>query len=145
MAGRKKVIMIKKTKHSTTNYRALKPFIDAVRQAGGHKHFTAGGFMDLVIEDLYFTDHEGNKVFSISHYGEQNGDLMADPDMEFSINEKEGRITPRTFRNDYLGLYQEVFRTINGKLMYSQRLLTDLDAFLWQWLNNIDMQGFKAV
>ena len=134
--------MIKKTKHATTNYRMIKPFLDA---AGDHKHFKSSGYMDLVIENLYCTDYAGRAVYSISHYGEQNGDLMADPDMEIAVDFSAGTITPRTFRNDYMGLYQNVFKTINGKLMYSQRLLTDLDAFLWQWLQNIINQGFKPV
>lgn len=28
--------------------------------------------------------------------------------------------------------------------MYSSHLLVDLDEFLWQWLKNIQVQGFKA-
>lgn len=131
-------------KHAGTNFKALKPFLEAVNEAEGHKHFTAGGYMDLVIENLYFSDFAGRDVFSISHYGEQNGDLMADPDMEIAVNWKNGQIIPRTFRNDYIGLYQEVFKRQNGKTLYSERLLIDLDGFLWQWLRNIQEQGFKA-
>lgn len=135
---------MRKTKHATSNYKSLKPFFDAVNAAeGGSLHFMAPGYMDLVIEDLYFNDFEGNKVYSISHYGTQNGDLMADPDMEIAVT-NDGRIIPRTFRNDYLGLRQEVFREVNGKTFYSNQLLIDLDTFLWQWLKNIEDQGFKS-
>lgn len=133
---------MRKTKHATTNYKSLKPFIEAVNAAGGSRHFKAPGYMDLVIENLYFNDFEGNPVYSISHYGVQNGDLMADPDMEIAIT-KEGTVIPRTFKNDYLGLFQEVFREVNGRTMYSNQLLIDLDKFLWQWLQNIENQGFK--
>lgn len=131
-------------KHATTNYKALKPFLDAVNEAEGHKHFTAAGYMDLVIENLQFVDFAGRAVYSVSHYGEQNGDLMADPDMEIAVDTEKGQIIPRTFRNDYMGIYQEVFRYQNGKTYYSERLLIDLDGFLWQWLKNIADQGFKA-
>ena len=134
--------MIKKTRHATTNYRALKPFFDAVNNAGGHAHFTAPGFMDLVIENLHTIDCNNLCWYSISHYGEQNGDLMADPDMILGVSHTGGVIVPRTFRNDYLGINQEVFITKNGKQLYSPRLLTDLDEFLWQWLKNIKEQGF---
>lgn len=133
-----------KTKHSTTNYRAVMPFILAADQNDGHKHFTSSGYMDLVIENLGFTDSDGYPVYSITHYGEQNGDLMADPDMEIAINHAEGRIIPRTFRNDYMGMYQEVFGMQNGRRVYSPSLLRDLDGFLWQWLKNLEDQGFKA-
>ena len=133
---------MRRTKHATTNYKALKPFIDAVNKAEGSRHFTAPGYMDLVIENLYFNDFEGNPVYSISHYGVQNGDLMADPDMEIAVT-KDGRIIPRTYRNDFMGLHQEVFKTVEGRTLYSNQLLIDLDIFLWQWLQNIEQQGFK--
>ena len=129
-------------KHSTTNYKALKPFLEAVDAAEGHKHFKSGGYMDLVIENLEYADEEGNPIYSIAHYGEQNGDLMADPDMEIAVNDKEGRIIPCTFQNDYMALFQQVFRTQEGRRVYSPSLLRDLDTFLWQWLQNIEQQGF---
>lgn len=134
---------MRRTKHATSNYRTLKPFIDALNAAeGGSLHFISPGYMDLVIENLYFNDFEGNPVYSISHYSTQNGDLMADPDMEIAVT-SSGTIIPRTFRNDYLGIYQEVFKENNGRTIYSNQLLIDLDTFLWQWLQNIEAQGFK--
>ena len=36
------------------------------------------GYMDLCIEALGYNDHEGRPVYSVAHYGEQNGDLMRD-------------------------------------------------------------------
>jgi hypothetical protein len=132
------------TRHATNNFNNLIDFIRATDKEEGHKHFTASGFMDLVVENLYFNDFAGRKVYSISHYGEQNGDLMSDPDMEIAIDEEHGTIIPRTFRNDYMGVYQEVFREKGGKWYYNEKLLVDLDTFLWQWLKNIKSQGFKA-
>lgn len=132
------------TKHSTTNYKALKPFLEAVDAAEGHKHFKSGGYMDLVIENLQYADDKGNPIYSIAHYGEQNGDLMADPDMEIAVNNEDGRIIPRTFQNDYMGLFQQVFREQDGHKVYSPGLLRELDTFLWQWLQNIENQGFRA-
>ena len=137
--------MIKRTKHAGTNYKMLLPFLLATDDNGGHKHFKSAGYMDLIIENLCYTDHAGNAVYSISHYGEQNGYLMADPDMTIAVDKKNRAIIPRTYQNDYMGLYHQVFKMIGGRLMYSQRLLTDLDAFLWQWLQNIESQGFVAV
>lgn len=136
-----------KTKHGTTNYKSLLPFINAVDNEGGSRHFKADGFMDLVIENLQRTEYflgSPMKVYSISHYGEQNGDLMADPDMEIGvINDGEHmRIIPMTFRNDYMGVNQSVFHLTMDDYLYSKQLLTDLDDFLWQWLKNIEQQGF---
>lgn len=134
-------------KHGTTNYKALYPFIEAVDCAGGSAHFKAEGFMDLVIENLERCEWflgERMDVYSISHYGVQNGDLMADPDMEIGVisDGKAMRVIPLTFRNDYMGINQEVFTTTPNGMGYSPRLLTDLDDFLHDWLKNIEAQGF---
>lgn len=134
--------------HSTTNYKAIYPFIEAVDSAGGSAHFKADGFMDLVIENLERTEYFlGNpmNIYSISHYGMQNGDLMADPDMEIGIigDDKHMRVIPMSFQNDYMGVYQRVFQNNSGKWMYNRQLLTDLDNFLHDWLETIYNQGFQ--
>lgn len=137
--------MIRKTRHATTNYKRLKPFISAIDSNDGYLKCTSEGYMDLSFDSLGYSDCYGNPVYSIAHNSIQNGDLMADPDMTFSVNHETGTIIPMSFQNDFMSIYQEVFRTINGRQMYSNRLLTDLDEFLYQWLNNIEMQGFKPV
>lgn len=135
-----------KTKHGTTNYRMIKPFLlnEKVRKEG-YAHFKSEGYMDLVIEYLGYLDHDGNPIYSMAHYGKQNGDLMCDPDVTFSVDDRKGRILPRSYQNDYLQVYQEVFtRDENGHLLYYPKLLTDIDDFLWTWCKNINVQGFKS-
>lgn len=134
--------MLHRTKHATTNYKMLKPFIDTVDANEGYCKFKSGGYMDLVVEKLYYTDGGGNDVYSITHYGKQNGDLMCDPDMTFAIDREHGRIYPRSYQNDYIGIYQEVFSDNDRR--YRPGLFIELDGFLWQWLKNIEAQGFKA-
>lgn len=134
--------MIKRTRHGHTNYTALLPFVKQADGREGSARFKAPGFMDLTVECLYCRDPYGNPVYSITHWGCQNGDMMRDPDMEFSIDRDGERIIPLSFRNDYMGIHQEILKVINGKQMYSASLVTDLDAFLWQWLKNIRAQGF---
>ena len=135
-------------KHGATNYENLKPFIEVVDKADGHAHFKAEGFMDLVIENLERRETflgSPMDVYSIAHYGEQNGDLMADPDIEFGvINDGERtRVIPMTFQNDYMAIYQQVFHYSSVKgWTFSNRLLIDLDEFLYEWLKNIKEQGF---
>lgn len=135
--------MVQKTRHCTTNYRMLKPFIQVVNDNDGYFKFKSSGFMDLSMEKLYYTDVYGFPVYSITHYGEQNGDLMADPEITFSIT-SDGRLIPQTFRNDYVGVYQKVFQERYGIMLYSQSLLKELDDFLWHWLQNLQEQGFTA-
>ena len=58
-----------------------------------------GVFMPLCIQRL-----DKNRV-ALTHYGELNGDLMADPDMEFEIG--EDYIKPLTYQNDYRGYFTD--------------------------------------
>ena len=63
-----------------------------------------GVFMTLVVEKIM--DQPGfEAVYSLAHYGELNGDLMSDPEMTFGLF--DGEFYPLSFRNDYLGFYQE--------------------------------------
>ena len=84
-------------------------------------------FMPVVIEKVGRLPGYG-EVISIAHYGEQSGDLMADPEMEFTII--GGDYYPISFRNDYLGKHSSVFENdgINLPLQY------DLTTFANQWM-----------
>ncbi len=132
-----------KVKHSTTNFKALEPFLKVVEENEGYAKFVSEGYMDLSMEKLWYSDHEGNPVYSICHYGEMNGDLMRDPEMTFSVNWDEKTILPLSFQNDYMGFYIEYFVYRNGKLAgYRPRWLHDGDDFLWTWGKNLAEQGF---
>ena len=133
---------MKPTRHARTNYRMLTPLMVGMN-GKTHRRYESAGFMPLVIESLY-SEGDDVKVYSLTHYGEQNGDAMRDPDMELRVDFEVGTVEPLTFRNDYLGIFQEVYITRNGKQLYSPRLRTDLDEFLWQWLRNIAEQGYNC-
>lgn len=136
--------MNKKTRSGSANYKRLKPFLLAVDANGGHFKFTSGGYMPLSIENLEYTDYDGHPVYGMMHYYIQNGDLMRDPDMTFSVNDETGTVCPLTYQLDGMGVYQEVFRRgDDGRILYAPRMLTDLDAFLMAWSKNIIEQGFK--
>lgn len=134
--------MIERTRHAHTNFNMILPFVDTAQKNGGAVRFKASGFMDLTVENLYTNDHYGNPIYSITHYGKQNGDAMRDPDMTFSVNRESETIIPLTFQNDYMGIYQEIIQERHGKLMYCVSLLKELDDFMWMWLKNIKDQGF---
>jgi hypothetical protein len=51
----------------------------------------------------------GLRAISVAHYGEQNGDLMRDPEMCFELSLPFGgklTLDPFYWRNDYLGIEQ---------------------------------------
>lgn len=139
-----------KIRFGAANYKRIKPYLLAVdQQDGQHYTFRAGeNYMPLSIEYLGYSDAHGHPVYSLMHYYIQNGDLMRDPDMTISVNDAAGTVCPLTFQQDGIGkygtLYQEVFKDNGGRLIYSPRLLHDLDSFLNTWTKNIQGQGFDA-
>ena len=103
------------------------------------------GFMPLSIEDIGKTP-EGYRQISLCHYGEQNGDLMRDPDMVFDLITHEELIVaePISFRNDYMGINQEVYcYDDQGKRTHvNPSLKKELKSFATTWFRNLRAQGF---
>lgn len=106
---------------------------------------TVSGFMPLSIEDIGKSG-DGNRLVSLCHYGEQNGDLMRDPDIVFMFHDLPDGLAaePVSFRNDYMGLCQEVYRyDDDGKRTHVvPRLKRELQEFSISWFRNLHQQGF---
>ena len=83
----------------------------------------------------------GKNRFSIAHNFEQNGDLMADPDMEFVFDNEAGTLSARTYQQDGLGMYQSV-EGGKGEVV-NQTLAKQLDSFARQWFANIKAQDYQ--
>lgn len=64
---------------------------------------TVNGYMPLSVEHIGQSD-EGNPLIAVSHTGEQNGDLMRDPEIIFEIDTSNTShlAEPLSFRNDYI-------------------------------------------
>lgn len=100
------------------------------------KTFEAGaGFMPLTIEQV------GDNFIAISHYYEQNGDAMADPDMEFAYDNDRKTLQARTYQQDALQRYDEVY----GNDGYNEQLEEELNLFAHQWFQTIEQQGYVPV
>lgn len=96
----------------------------------------SNGYMDLTIEKY------SSESIIIGHYSEQNGDLMSDPQMEIRVRSEKllpGTCEALTFRNDYAGLFQEVYP---DETHVRPILKKELNGFLKMWLNNLKSQGF---
>lgn len=103
-------------------------------------------FMPLCVEDIG-PNGDRNRQISICHYGKQNGDPMRDPEMIFSLTIWDDGSTfaePTYFRNDYVGLEQEVYICDeNGKRTHVRTSLKrELKSFARTWFKNIKDQGF---
>lgn len=97
--------------------------------------FKSPGLMDLNVDNLLY-----NKI-ALAHNGKQNGDVMADPDMEVLIHPNLKAAEALTFKNDYLGIFQEVYPE-PGK--YYPKLKKELNIFLNDWLKTmIEVQKYK--
>lgn len=100
-----------------------------------------GDFMPVCVEII----EETNSLVkvSVAHYYEQNGDLMADPEMCFAVrNDSLGTIViPYYYKQDGLGIEREsiVFDGDKFKGFY-QRIQADQASFANMWMKNIKLQ-----
>jgi hypothetical protein len=108
---------------------------------------TVSGYMPLSVEEIG-SSGDGYRLVSLCHYGEQNGDLMRDPDLVFMFHHFPGGMAaePVSFRNDYLGISQDVYRyDETGKRIHVvPALKQELKEFTRDWLATLREQGFFA-
>ena len=98
-----------------------------------HLKIECPGFMDLHIDRL-----TGERI-ALAHNFLQNGDVMADPDMEILVNEKTRTAEALTFQQSTLGIYVTVYPE-PGRV--DIRAKKELNEFLLHWLSNLKKQGF---
>lgn len=96
-------------------------------------------FMPVIAERLYTGDvmHRSGTVYSLSHYYEQNGDLIPDPDMTFFVCDQSRKIYPVTYQDSFVyneGIYSE------GEKWYIKRVQHHITTFANHWMNNIFYQ-----
>ena len=102
-------------------------------------------YMALVIEATPEPGPTGLPAISIAHYGEQNGDLMRDPEMCFElVNSPQGELSLSSFyfRNDYLGIEQYSRYASEQDCIVLSDLYGEHEQFARMWDRNIHAQGF---
>jgi len=116
------------------------------KEGEGFVKLKSEGFMDLNVDFLHYEHPGGNAgtkedcfIISMAHNYTQNGDVMADPDMEIAIFPKRKMAEALTYQQDGLGIFQRVYPE-PGKV--SLKLKKQLNIFLNQWLNNLKKQRF---
>jgi hypothetical protein len=109
--------------------------------------------MDLTVETWInntslFKDFQAFNV-SVCHYGKQNGDLMADPEMVFIVIPSIGYEVPSYFKNDYANTEQfAIFPELGSahsqlKWLKNPALIKELKNFTKTWIKNLQFQGHK--
>lgn len=128
-------------------YQAFATDLNQLLNGARAVRITVPGYMPLSVEEIG-SSGDGYRLLSLCHYGEQNGDLMRDPDIVFLFhNVPDGAAAePVSFRNDYLGLSQEVYRydETGRRTHVVSSLKQDLKEFARAWFVTPREQGFFA-
>lgn len=118
-----------------TIYNHLKkiiPDLDTL-EPGTARKSTVSGLMDLNLDVLH--RDKDTITIALSHYYQQNGDSIADPDMKIRIIPRMQMAEALTFQ-DYFG-YREAYPE-PGKVCPTVK--KDLNSFLRHWLKNLKAQ-----
>lgn len=116
---------------------------EGLNEPGDHKKIDNGGksIMPVCIECIEETKH--GKIFSVTHYYTQEGDLMSDPDMTFL--QVSGHYIPMSYQQDGLGIFQRAvwFEGAQGEVVnFHPKMQEDLTSFANLWMRNIrEQQG----
>lgn len=95
-----------------------------------HVRFDKTGYQRLVIE-------RHGELISVAHYFEQNGDLVADPDVELHYP----TWVPTAITQAFFGYRQKFFER-DGKTFVDTRFHKEVSSFLTLWARNIKAQGW---
>jgi len=107
-----------------------------IYKSGAHLKVELGGYMPLCIENI------GWNRISVAHYFEQNGDLVADPDIVFFV--ESGEWAPIQITQVF-GFQNVVRFDENNELKivsYKPRSQAGVNALANQWAQNIKDQGW---
>ena len=108
---------------------------------------TVPEYMPLSVEKIGVSQ-DGHRLVSLCQYGEQHGDLMRDCDLVFMVFDLPNGVVaePVSFRNDYLGIVQDVYRydEAGRRTHVVSSLKQELKDFAQAWLATLREQGFFA-
>jgi hypothetical protein len=100
---------------------------------------TGASFMPVSVEVIF--ENEKFKQISIAHYYEQNGDLMADPEMIIIYSKALDVFFASYFKQDNLGIEEDSIIMEQGEIKgYRAKMQADHAAFANLWLRNIKHQ-----
>ena len=107
----------------------------ATRRSAGKSKLPSDAMMDLNLDILSRNNHLIR--IALSHYYKQNGDMIADPDMEIIVNTKLMTANAMTYQDSM------IFQSAEQDGGINQALVSELNVFLDQWLQNCIEQGHK--
>ena len=128
----------------------MKTILSILERAGGYRptlylKIENPPYMALVIEATQEPGPCGAPAISIAHYGEQNGDLMRDPEMCFELSKPplcSLELSAFYYRMDYLGVEQHSRYRDGENYVFVPDLHRQHETFAQQWDRNLRAQGF---
>ena len=128
----------------------MKTILHLIERAGGYRRefylrIENPPYMALVIEATPEPGPLGSPGISVAHYGEQNGDLMRDPEMCFELTKvplSAPSLVAYYWRNDYLGIEQYSRSLLGDRYVFHPGLYEQHERFAAAWDRNLRAQGF---
>jgi hypothetical protein len=126
----------------------MQTILRILQAAGGWNHGLSlridnPPFMSLCIEATDESGPCGLPGLSVAHYGEQNGDLMRDPEMMFEFGLAGGaHLNPFYWRNDYVAVEQWSRFIQDDHYVFHTELHRQHEEFAKLWDKNLRLQGF---
>lgn len=119
-----------------SNWAKLNRIFPDLQSNNSHRKLTSLSMMDLNLDIL--SKSEDYLIIALSHYYEQNGDLVPDPDMEIRVDFANRIVEALTYQDSFG--YQEVYPEPSK---VNPDIRKDLNRFLNKWLTNILDQGYQ--
>jgi len=118
--------------------------VKELQEGEGFIKLKSEGYMNLNVDALRHKEHPKGKqdgcfIIAMAHNYIQEGDVMADPDMEIAIYPDMKMAEALTYQQDSLAIYNKVYPKPG---LVNVRLKKELNSFLNQWLDNLKKQGF---
>ncbi len=117
--------------------------ITGMNEIGDHAKIDTSSFMAVCV-DVIGRPVGQSRIIAVSHYFKQNGDMCADPDMTFLVEQptEEAPIAvyPLTFEQALPPVYQVAARFEGGTLIHKAALQADITRFANSWMLNIAQQ-----
>ncbi len=99
-----------------------------------YMRFTADGSSDLYMKRI------GYDILKIAYYFESDGNRLRDPEVTLKLNVNDRTLIPVSYEQDTMAVKQKVSDGPGGM---DERLLSDLDVFMNDWLTDISKQGYE--
>ena len=100
---------------------------------------TDGEFMPVFISTTYEDDR--SKIFTVGHYQSEDGNILANPEMQFLFDEYTGSFYPIYYRQDSLEIENYSVKIDDGLILgVNKPLQAEHVEFANNWLANIKLQ-----